>query len=204
MNDISVVVAELRSGKPVVIPTDTVYGIAVLPSDPEAVAAVFNIKSRSRDKALPVLAASVADLEPIVKLDDRARILAERFWPGPLTLVLPEADGFDADLGGSRDGTVAVRVPALDLTREVLAQTGPLAVTSANLSGMWAATTVAEARAAVGHAIGVFLDGGQCEGATSTIFSLAGETCLFRKGPVAEEDIKAALAEDRTETIELF
>ena len=206
MSDIDAAVEALLAGRAVVIPTDTVYGIAVIPSDQDAVASVFKIKGRSRDKGLPVLVASVEQLEGIVVPNPRAKALAKRFWPGPLTMILPAAKGFDADLGGLGDGTVAVRVPALDITRELLEKTGPLAVTSANLSGVWAATTVAEARAAVGHAIDVFLDAGKCDGATSTIVSLVGETKKLRKGPITDEDIEDALggADPGAEKIDLF
>ncbi len=206
MSTIDEAVEALLGGGAAVIPTDTVYGIAALPSKPEGIASVFDIKGRSRDKGLPVLAASVDQLEGIVIPNDRAKALAKRFWPGPLTLILPAAKGFDADLGGLGDGTVAVRVPALDITRELLTKTGPLAVTSANLSGMWAATTVAEARVAVGHAIKVFLDAGKCDGVASTIISLVGDTKKLRKGPITDQDIEDALNEDDSgaEKISLF
>ncbi len=206
MSNIEAAVEALLAGRPAVIPTDTVYGIAVIPSRPDAVASVFKIKGRSRDKGLPVLVSSVEQLEGIVVPNPRAKALAKRFWPGPLTMILPAAKGFDVDLGGLGDGTVAVRVPALDITRELLEKTGPLAVTSANLSGMWAATTVAEARAAVGHEIDVFLDAGKCDGATSTIVSLVGEIKKLRKGPITYEEIEEALEGDepKEERISLF
>jgi L-threonylcarbamoyladenylate synthase len=184
----------LRAGRPVVIPTDTVYGIAALPARREAIAAVFSAKGRRADKPLPVLAAHIEDLESIVRLDERARALAARYWPGPLTLVLPRADGFDADLGGERRASVAVRVPLCDEALAVLGDAGPLAVTSANRSGEPPATSVEEARRALGAWIGVYVDGGRRAGAPSTIVSLAGEPAVLRAGPISPADVLAQAA----------
>jgi L-threonylcarbamoyladenylate synthase len=186
---------ELDAGRLVVIPTDTVYGIAARPDDPAAIAAVFAVKERPSDKPLPILAATPSDLDQIALLGDLAR-RAARHWPGPLTLVVPRAPGFDLDLGGAPGGRaesrgggaesqgVAVRVPACEVALELLRASGPLAVTSANLSGDRPATTVSEARAALGAKVRAYLDGGVCAGRPSTVVSLVGDIELLRAGPI--------------------
>ncbi|HVF53826.1 MAG TPA: L-threonylcarbamoyladenylate synthase [Actinomycetota bacterium] len=199
MSSIEEAIDAIKSGLLAVIPTDTVYGIAALPNSEEAIAAVFDVKGRSKDKGLPILAASPADLGSIARPSAEARVLAAAYWPGPLTLVVPRADTFAADIGGTDPTSVAVRVPNHDITRAILEQTGPLAVTSANISGMWAATTIAEARAAVGGDIKVFLDSGVCDGATSTIVSLMAEPAVIREGPVSEADVLQLLAQAETQ-----
>lgn len=196
---------ELDAGNLVVIPTDTVYGIAARPDDPAAIAAVFAAKGRPFDKPLPILAATLSDLDRVALLGDVAR-RAARHWPGPLTLVVPRAPGFDPDLGGASGGgaqgewaqsrqsqAVAVRVPACELALELLRRTGPLAVTSANLSGDRPATTVAEARAALGGKVRAYLDGGVCAGRPSTVVSLVGEIELLRAGPIPFEQFAQEL-----------
>ena len=180
----------LRAGRLVVIPTDTVYGVAALPGVAED---LFAAKGRPEDKAIPVLGARAADLESIAEFDERATRIAARFWPGPLTLVLPRAPGFTVDLGGIDAETVAVRVPAHDVALELLDRSGPLAVTSANRSGEPAATTVHHARAALGDAVAVYVDAGECGGAPSTVASLVGELRLLRPGPVDEEGLRRSL-----------
>jgi L-threonylcarbamoyladenylate synthase len=181
----------LRAGRLVVIPTDTVYGVAALPTVPGAVSAIFAAKARKPDKPLPVLAAGPGDLEGIVVMDDRARRLADRYWPGPLTLVLPRARSFEHSLGAERD-TVAVRVPARADALRLLADTGPLAVTSANRSGAPAALTVQDAREALGDSVHTYLDGGPLRGAPSTILSLAGSPRVLRVGALEPEEVMRA------------
>lgn len=191
---------ELDAGNLVVIPTDTVYGIAARPDDPAAIAAVFAAKGRPSDKPLPILAATLSDLDRVALLGDVAR-RAARHWPGPLTLVVPRAPGFDPDLGGApgewaqsrQSHAVAVRVPACELALELLRRTGPLAVTSANLSGDRPATTVAEARAALGGKVRAYLDGGVCAGRPSTVVSLVDEIELLRAGPIPFEQFAQEL-----------
>ncbi|HEV2755471.1 MAG TPA: L-threonylcarbamoyladenylate synthase [Actinomycetota bacterium] len=182
--DVSDVAAALRRGEPAILPTDTVYGVGALP---EQARIVFELKRRPIEKALPVLGADVVQLAQIAELGDVALHLAERAWPGPLTLVVPRATGFTADLGGTDAGTVAVRVPKHPLTLEVLRRTGPLAVTSANLSGEPPASTCDAARTLWP---GVpCLDGGACDGLPSTIVSLAGEPKVLREGALAAAEV---------------
>jgi L-threonylcarbamoyladenylate synthase len=170
-------VAAVRDGEIVVIPTDTVYGVG---ARPDAATSIFDLKNRPRDKALPVLGAGVAQLDEIADLDDRARALAEEHWPGPLTLVVRRNPGFTADLGGTAPETVAVRVPAHPVALELLETTGPLAVTSANVSGEPPATTYEDACALAPGL--VCLDGGTCDGVPSTVLSLVGEPKVLRPG----------------------
>jgi len=183
---------ELRAERAVVIPTDTVYGIAALPSSAAAVRAVFAAKGRPDDKALPVLGASVDDLCRVALFDDRARALARTFWPGPLTIVLPRVSGFDTDLGGDGE-TVAVRIPRCAPALALLERSGPLAVTSANRSGEPPAGTVAEARAALAPAVRVYLDGGTLTGTPSTIVSLARDPAILREGSLPSGEVLSAL-----------
>jgi L-threonylcarbamoyladenylate synthase len=172
----------LRAGDPVVIPTDTVYGIAALPSVAGAVERVFALKTRPPDKPLPVLGDDVASLRSVVIFDDVAEELGSRFWPGPLTIVLPRAPGFDHHLGGETED-VGVRVPDRQTTRELLRIAGPLAVTSANPSGDPPASTADEARAYFGNEL-VVLDDGPADGAPSTVVAVAGGVRILRTGAI--------------------
>ena len=184
----------LADGGVVVLPTDTVYGLAVRPDLPRAIEKVFALKGRPREKALPILGGGVEDLEGVAAFDARARTLASAFWPGPLTIVLPRRKGFDVDLGGDAGiTTVAVRVPAAEPTLTLLGVTGPLAVTSANHSGSAPALTVADARATFGEAVAIYLDGGRTKGEPSTVVSLAGELKVLRRGPLEEADLEECL-----------
>ena len=183
----------LRSGEVIVIPTDTVYGLACLPNIPGAVSKIFALKGRSADKALPVLGHSAQALADVAMFDDRAVELARRFWPGPLTLVLPRADGFTSYLGDDASESVAVRVPQNDVALELLAASGPLAVTSANLSGEPPAGTAEEAAAIFAGDVSAYVDGGRGGGVPSTVASLVGELSLLREGAVSRAELDEVL-----------
>jgi L-threonylcarbamoyladenylate synthase len=184
----------LAAGEVVALPTDTVYGLAARPDRDDAVDAIFELKGRGRDKALPVLGADVDSLGSVVVLDDRVRDLGALFWPGPLSVVLKRSNAFDRDLGAGRSDSVAVRVPDIDVTRRLLRETGPLAVTSANPSGSSPALTVEDARAMFGDRISVYLDGGPSPGGrASTVISLIGEFSVLREGPISEEELRQKL-----------
>jgi L-threonylcarbamoyladenylate synthase len=187
------VVAAVEAGRLVVIPTDTVYGVAVKLDAPGGIAAIFRVKGRPEQKPIPVLAANVRQLEAIVTLDDRARCLVDEFWPGPLTLVLPRAQGFIVDLGDRGAKGVAVRVPNRQTTLDLLEATGPLAVTSANRSGEPPAVTVTEARAALGSQIEVYYDDGPVGGLPSTVVSLVDDVKVLRTGPINDGSLHACL-----------
>lgn len=188
MTTVAEAAAAIRNGAMAIIPTDTVYGIA---AHPEAVAAIFRMKNRPRDKALPVLGVDVDQLGKVAELDDAARALAEEYWPGPLTIVVKRDQTFTADLGGTDTTTVAVRVPAHPVARELLRATGPLAVTSANVSGEPPATTYEEACALAPDLL--CLDGGTCDGLPSTIVSLAGEPRVLRRGALDGDALLASV-----------
>ena len=184
----------LARGLVVVVPTDTVYGVAARPDLPDAIDRVFELKGRERRKALPVLGYDINSLRDVVDFDDRAALLAESFWPGPLTLVLARKVGWTHDVGGGTGDSVAVRVPAADETRELLRATGSLAVTSANRSGEPPLTTAAAARELFGDSVAVYLDGGPSRtGAASTVVSLVGELSILRAGPIDESELRQKL-----------
>ena len=181
----------LAAGQLVVIPTDTVYGIAARPDRPAALAALFAAKARPANLALPVLAADPRQAAGVGRLDGLAGVLAAAFWPGPLTIVVARAPGFDADLGG--DGaSVGLRVPAHDEVLALLALTGPLATTSANRSGEPTPATAAEVAGVFGASVAVYLDGGRARsGAASTVVSVAGDTlAVLRAGPISEGQLR--------------
>ncbi|MGI8774450.1 MAG: L-threonylcarbamoyladenylate synthase [Actinomycetota bacterium] len=178
---------ELLAGRPVVIPTDTVYGIAVMPSIAGAVQRVFDMKMRPLEKPMPVLGSEVESLRAVAAFEPLAEDLAARFWPGPLTLVLPRAAGFTDFLGGDTDA-VAVRVPDRALTRKLLAATGPLAVTSANPSGAPPAATATEARAYFGDVL--IVDDGAAGGMPSTVVKVDEGIEVLRKGSLSPSDLE--------------
>lgn len=174
----------LRSGELVVLPTDTVYGVAADAFDPAAVRRLLRAKGRGRDKPPPVLVAAVTTLDALATdVPGFAREMAEELWPGPLTLVCRQQSSLTWDIGDSRS-TVALRMPDCDLALELIRALGPLAVSSANRSGMPAATSVDEAREMLGAAVSVYLDGGRlADAAPSTILDVTGPTPrLLREG----------------------
>lgn len=187
------------AGRLVILPTDTVYGIGTRPDDPAATAALFEAKLRPRELELPVLVPARGAAEAVARFDHRARTLAERFWPGPLTIVLPRApEAAEWDLGGDPQ-TIGVRMPRHLLALAVLERTGPLAVTSANLSGLPTPTTCDGLWEAFGDAVAVYLCRGQpLPGEPSTVIDLAhGDHRILRAGAVSDEACRAALAGDR-------
>jgi L-threonylcarbamoyladenylate synthase len=181
--------AAARRGELIVFPTDTMYGIGTRPEDPTSTAKVFEAKRRARDLELPVLVASVADARAVAGFDQRAERLAGALWPGPLTLVLPRgAEAAEWDLGGD-PATVGVRIPHHPLALALLATTGPLAVTSANLSGRPPAGTCEELHALFGEAVAVYLcQEAPLDGIASTVLDLAhGRARIIRDGSVSRD-----------------
>jgi L-threonylcarbamoyladenylate synthase len=167
----------LSRGELVLLPTDTVYGVAADAFTPAAVTKLLAAKNRGRSMPVPVLIGEASTLSGLVQnLPPVAHDLAEAFWPGGLTLVVEHANSLAWDLGDA-EGTVAVRLPDDDLTRELLRSTGPLAVSSANRSGRPAATTAAEAEHQLGEHAAVVLDGGPRTGSgASTIVDCTAPT----------------------------
>lgn len=185
----------LRRAELVVLPTDTVYGVGADAFTPRAVDALLAAKGRGRDMPVPVLVGSLRTLEGVVdSLSPAGRELAEAFWPGALTLVARHTVGLAWDLGDTR-GTVAVRMPLHPVALELLAETGPLAVSSANFSGSPPARDVEEAQAQLGDAVEIYLDAGPCgDGPASTIVDLTGEVPrVLRAGAVPLDSLRAVL-----------
>lgn len=163
-------------GELVVLPTDTVYGIGADAFDARAVQALLAAKGRGRQMPPPVLIPDVRTLDGLAtEVPDAARELAAAFWPGGLTLILRAQPSLAWDLGETR-GTVALRVPDDPAALALLRRTGPLAVSSANLTGRPAATTAAEAYEQLGDSVAVYLDGGTAPGGVaSTIVDATGD-----------------------------
>ncbi|MCW2527625.1 MAG: Sua5/YciO/YrdC/YwlC family protein [Pseudonocardiales bacterium] len=183
----------VASGQLVVIPTDTLYGIGADAFDSQAVAALLAAKGRGRSMPVPVLVGSWDTLDGLVNfVPTRVRTLVEAFWPGGLTLVVEHAPSLAWDLGDAR-GTVAVRMPLHPVALELLALTGPMAVSSANKSGFAPAATVAQAQEQLGESVGVYLDGGLIENSLpSTIVDVTAEVPkVLRQGAVSLERLRA-------------
>ena len=165
---IAAAVEAVQRGDLLVMPTDTVYGIGADAFKSWSVTALLNAKGRGRDMPVPVLVGSRHTLDGLVfDLPRTARDLVEAFWPGALTVVVEHASSLQWDLGDT-DGTVAVRMPLHPVALEVLRETGPMAVSSANKSGQPAATTAEEARRQLEYAVSVYLEAGPCPPARSS------------------------------------
>ena len=192
----------LAEGGLVAFPTDTVYGVGAHALQPDAVERIYTAKIRPRDKAIPILLAKPDDLVLVAEgITETAWLLAERFWPGGLTLVLPRKANVP-DVVSAGGPTVAVRVPDHPVPLALIAALGtPLAATSANLSGHPSPVTAQEVKAELGGRIELILDGGQCPGGIpSTVLDLSADPpTVLRAGAIAVEEIKAALAEQRIE-----
>jgi tRNA threonylcarbamoyl adenosine modification protein (Sua5/YciO/YrdC/YwlC family) len=191
---IDAAVAALRTGAVVAVPTDTVYGLAVDPTIPGGTDTLFALKDRPRSLELPVLIASVEQAEELAGpagLSNTARDLADVFWPGALTIVVPRRPGLAWDLGGG-GRTIGLRVPDHAVARALCGEVGALATTSANVHGEAPCTDAAAVVRAFGPTL-VVVDGGRCDGAPSTVVSvLDGVQCL-REGAVAWGDVLAAV-----------
>ena len=186
----------LASGALAILPTETVYGLAADAADPRAVAALFQAKGRPRFNPLIAHVADVAMGRQVGVFDERALALAQAFWPGPLTLVLPVADGEAVcDLARAGLDSVAIRVPGHPLAQAVIAALGrPVVAPSANRSGRPSPTTFADALEETGVFALAALDGGPCAvGLESTVVALLDEPRLLRPGAVTREQIEAVI-----------
>lgn len=183
-------VEALRAGKLVVAPTDTAYAVLADAFQPLATRRVFEAKGRTRHVPLPVVIRSPRQAVGLVEgIPEPAERLMASYWPGPLTLVLPAAEGLTWDLGESR-GTVMLRMPADELITSLVQEIGPLVCTGANRAGMAVPRTAAEAAGQLGDAVAVVIDGGTREAALSTVVDTSGErVTVLREGAVSEDDI---------------
>jgi L-threonylcarbamoyladenylate synthase len=183
----------LRDGRLVVMPTDTVYGVAADAFDPGATARIFDAKDRGRAHPLPVMVRSQKQLPALTPLvSDALDRLVAAYWPGPLTIVVPAQSQLRWDLGRN-DGTVAVRMPLDDVALALIRTVGPLAVTSANRSGRPPGPTAADALAQLGDAVDLYLDDGPREGGVpSTIVDVTRrEPHILREGALPAPEVLA-------------
>jgi tRNA threonylcarbamoyl adenosine modification protein (Sua5/YciO/YrdC/YwlC family) len=181
----------VQRGGLVVLPTDTVYGIGADAFDHAAVRALLDAKGRGREMPPPVLISAATTLAALAtNISSYVDALTEAFWPGPLTLVCEQQPSLTWDLGETR-GTVAVRMPDHEVALALLERTGPLAVSSANLSGLPAATEAAAAEGMLGESVEVVLDGGPSpKGEASTILDVrASQPRLLRLGAVSVDEL---------------
>lgn len=203
--------AAIGRGELVVIPTDTVYGVAADAFSPDAVQRLLDAKGRDRTAPPPVLVPGIPTLDALAEtVPAEVRALVEQFWPGGLTIVLRARPLLDWDLGETR-GTVAVRMPSHRIALELLNETGPLAVSSANRTGEPAAMTAAQAQDALGDAVAVYLEAGEAgesypdasAGTGSTIVDAVGlehpdgKLRFLRHGVIPDEAIIEVVGADR-------
>lgn len=185
----------LRGGRLVVLPTDTVYGLGCDAFDSVGVQSLLRAKNRGRDMPVPVLVGSWQTIHGLAfDVTAQARMLVEAFWPGAVSLVVQQAPSLSWDLGDAR-GTVMLRMPLHPVALELLREVGPMAVSSANVSGEPPATTVEQAREQLGASVGVYLDGGPCALAVaSTIVDLTGDRPrVLREGAVSTVTVAEVL-----------
>ena len=184
----------LKAGGLVAFPTDTVYGVGTLSFDGNAVESIYIAKDRPVEKAIPILIGDSGELEKVgMDIPDSAHRLASRFWPGPLTILVPKR----ADLpeAVSATFTVGVRVPDDDVARALLRAAGPMAVTSANLSGKQSPVTAQEVFEQLAGRIALIIDGGKTPGGVpSTLVDCTmSELKVLRQGPISLEELISAL-----------
>ncbi len=192
---VAAAVTAVRRGLLIVLPTDTVYGVGVDAFDAEGVQRLLDAKGRGRDMPPPVLISSATTLEALAtEVPGWAQGLVEKYWPGPLTIVCRQQPSLRWDLGETR-GTVAVRMPQHEAALDLLGRTGPLAVSSANLSGEPAATDADGAERMLGGSVEVILDDGPSPGsAASTIVDCTGvRPRLLRVGAITAAELEPVL-----------
>ena len=191
-------------GDLVVVPTDTVYGVGADAFNPRAVQKLVEAKGRTRQSPPPVLIPGIPTLDALAAhVPDEVRSLVAEFWPGALTVILPAQSSLAWDLGDT-NGTVALRMPSNRIVLELLSETGPLAVSSANLTGQPPATTAAGAEAMLGDAVAVYLDDGEGGTVASTIVDATrladgGTLRVVREGAISVQQIRDVVGSDRCE-----
>ncbi len=188
----------VRAGQLVVLPTDTVYGLGCDAFSGAAVRSLLAAKKRGPDMPVPVLVGSWSTIDGLVLgVPPSARELIEAFWPGGLSLVLPHAPSLAWDLGSTK-GTVMLRMPLHPVALELLRDVGPMAVSSANISGSPAPATASGALRQLGSRVAVYLDGGNSgEPVASTVVDLPGDDPLvLREGAVSVEQVREVLGRE--------
>lgn len=184
----------LNNGGLVAFPTDTVYGVGALAFDGKAVESIYVAKDRPIEKAIPVLIADAADMEKVgMNIPDIAYQLAARFFPGPLTCLIPKEPTLPESV--SATSTVGVRVPDHEVARAILRAAGPMAVTSANISGGPSPSTAEEVYAQLNGRIPLIIDGGKTPGGvpSTLVDCTTAELKILREGPISLEEIKSKL-----------
>lgn len=193
--------AAIARGELIVFPTDTVYGLAADAFSPTAVARLLEAKGRGRTSPPPVLVPGASTLVALAEsVPEPVEALVEAFWPGGLTIILPAQPSLAWDLGDTH-GTVAVRMPDNPVVLAILAETGPLACSSANLTGLPAARTVEDAVTMLGSSVHIYFDGGETGETASTIVDAStlahpdGRVRIVREGAVSRERLADVLGE---------
>jgi L-threonylcarbamoyladenylate synthase len=184
----------LLSGGLVAFPTDTVYGVGALVFDEKTVESIYAANERPVEKAIPVLIGDAVDLNQVAdEIPMSAARLIARFWPGPLTVLVPKKSSLPTVV--SATSTVGVRVPDHELARSLLGLAGPMAVTSANISSQPSPTTAEEVLTQLGSRIAMILDGGRTPGGVpSTLVDCTGdEIQILREGPISKETLLKAI-----------
>ncbi|MDO5671143.1 MAG: L-threonylcarbamoyladenylate synthase [Corynebacterium sp.] len=192
---IAAAVDAARSGRLVVLPTDTLYGLGCDAFDNQAVASLLATKRRGPDMPVPVLVGSWDTIRGLVReYPPLTESLVKAFWPGGLSIVVPQAPSLPWNLGDTR-GTVMLRMPLHPVAIELLREVGPMAVSSANISGHEPPTTAIAAKQQLGNAVSVYLDGGETPvGKPSTIIDLSGPNpYLLREGALSAERISEVI-----------
>ncbi len=187
---VDLIMAALEIGDPVVLPTDTVYGLAARADDKEAVARIFALKQRPVNTRIAALVADISQAERYVDLGPAGRRLAEQFWPGGLTIVARRRH--DCDLAVGDKHSIGVRCPDQPLLRAVATRVGPLAATSANLSGTETPASASEI-ARLFETVATIVDAGPLGGVASTVVSVLDGITVLREGPISALLIESAM-----------
>ncbi len=187
----------IKLGGVVAVPTDTVYGLACAVDNSAAIESLYQIKNRESIKAIPVLIADLSQISLVSKsMNKKAIILAKTFWPGAMTIIVPKNEMLPANL--TVHPTVGVRIPDHDWLRSIIRETGPLAATSANISGKVSPATANQVLEQLGGRIELIIDGGECKGGiSSTVVDCStDEINILREGGIPTKEILSALGEE--------
>lgn len=180
----------LLRGGVAAIPTDTVYGFAALVHDEKAIERLYRIKERSQNKSIAVLLGDAVQAHEVAhEFPAKAQRLADKYWPGALTIIIRKKTGLPADL--TSNDLVGLRIPDLEFTRDLIRLTGPLAVTSANISGQPPAKSIAEFTDELGNQLDIIIDGGPSRGGvpSSVINCDADPATILREGAISGKDL---------------